>query len=309
MSENKVKKKTEKDTYARGWVVTINNYTEDDIVAFTGLGELNITYLIGAYEIGKGTEITPLGTPHIQGFVRFKNACSFSSVQKKLKRAHIEASKGDDDSQEAYISKESAPFIQLGKKSAQGNRTDLTFVRDALKAGANYREVIDTAPSFQSMKVATEWLKYNEKGRHFVPEVVWYYGSSGNGKTKTALEWLNPEDVESAAIYQPVNFKWWEGYDAHELVLLDEIRKDFCKFYEMLKLLDRYPYRVECKNGSRQLLAKKIAITCPWHPETLWKGRTSEDLFQLMRRITRVVCVGTPPSDVYAIESEDELES
>ena len=83
--------------------------------------------------------------------------------------------------------------------------------------------------------------------------------------------------------------KWWEGYDAHETVIINDYRKDFCKFSELLNLLDRYPYRIECKGSSRQMLAKTIVITTPKSPEETWKNRTDEDLTQLMRRIDKVL--------------------
>ena len=47
---------------------------------------------------------------------------------------------------------------------------------------------------------------------------------------------------ENTNVFRPLNYKWWEGYDGHEVVLLDDIRKDFCKFHELLTLLDIYPY-------------------------------------------------------------------
>ena len=86
------------------------------------------------------------------------------------------------------------------------------------------------------------------------------------------------------------NLKWWEGYDAHPNVLIDDFRKDFCTFHELLRILDRYPYRIEVKGTSRQLLAKRIIITCPYHPEIIYDTR--EDIGQLLRRITKIVYIG-----------------
>jgi len=49
--------------------------------------------------------------------------------------------------------------------------------------------------------------------------------------------------------------------------------------------LDRYPFQVECKGGSRQFLAKNIYITSCYSPEQMFEGRVDEDLRQLTRRI------------------------
>lgn len=132
----------------------------------------------------------------------------------------------------------------------------------------------------QSMRCAEMMLKYFEKGRDFQPEVRWYHGSTGSGKTRAALEefpdaWVSGKDG-----------KWFDGYDAHEVAVFDDFRKDFCTFHVLLRLLDRYPFRIEHKGGSRQFLARVIIVTCPWAPDVLYDNRSQEDIGQLMRRIT-----------------------
>ena len=56
-----------------------------------------------------------------------------------------------------------------------------------------------------------------------------------------------------------------------------------CKFHQVSKLLDRYENKVETKGSSRQMVAKKIAITAPFHPKDLFP--TKENVQQLIRRI------------------------
>lgn len=271
----------------RSYCFTINNYTDDDIQCVKKLMEIS-SYCIVGKEVGEQ------GTPHLQGYVYFPEAKTFTSVKKKLPRAHIEVCKGSPLDNYKYCSKEEILF-EKGDLPKQGNRTDIDSVRTQLKEGANMRTIIDVAKSYQSVRIGEIWLKYNEKGKDWKPEVRWYYGSTGSGKTKSATEWLGED------IFKPLSFKWWEGYDGHENVLLDEIRGDFCKYHEMLKLLDYYSYRVECKGGSRQLLAKKIAITSPFHPKRLWQ--TVEDKEQLLRRIDEIILCGCE------CECESECES
>jgi len=80
--------------------------------------------------------------------------------------------------------------------------------------------------------------------------------------------------------------KWWEGYDAHENVIIDDMRGDFCKFHELLRMLDRYAYRIETKGGSRQFRAKTIIITSCYSPTEMFDTR--EDIQQLLRRIDEI---------------------
>lgn len=63
---------------------------------------------------------------------------------------------------------------------------------------------------------------------------------------------------------------WWEGYVGQECVIIDEfygwIQYDF-----LLRLLDRYPLRVEVKGGSVNMSATKFVFTSnkewtQWYP-------------------------------------------
>jgi len=282
--------KNKEDTYSRGWIVVINNYTDDDVSQFTAVAE-KAAYAIAGYEVGK------CGTPHIQGYLYFKSDVSWSSMKKKITRGHIEAAKGTASHNYTYCSKDGNLLLERGVKPKHGKRTDIDEVRDILKQGGNMRDVLEKATSYQSARLAELYLKYHERGRDFVPIIRWYHGSTGSGKTRQAVEWLGDD------YYTPASFKWWEGYDGHANVLIDDIRGDWCKYNDMLRLLDRYKYRVECKGGSRQFLAEKIAITSPYPPQLVF--HTIEDVEQLVRRIDEIILVGDP---VDRFKKEDEYD-
>jgi hypothetical protein len=143
------------------------------------------------------------------------------------------------------------------------------------------REIVKVARSYQSIKVAEQYLKYHERKRNWKPVVKWFYGESGSGKTRQAIEELGEDH------YPCMNTgKWFDGYDAHENILVDDMRKNFMHFAEFLKFIDRYAFRVETKGGTRQILAKKIIITSCHHPEDLFDTR--EDIKQLLRRIDEI---------------------
>lgn len=169
-----------------------------------------------------------------------------------------------------------------GDAARPGRRTDLDAVREAVLQGSGMRDIVRTVTSYQGMRGAELLLKYMEKERDFKPRVLWFHGSTGSGKTRTALEMFPGAWVSGR------NLKWWDGYDAHSAVVIDDFRKDFCTFHELLRILDRYPYRVETKGGSRQLLARDMVVTCPWSPEVLFANRSEEDIGQLSRRIDEV---------------------
>ena len=61
-------------------------------------------------------------------------------------------------------------------------------------------------------------------GVHGGIEVHWRWGKAGLGKTRYVWE------KHGLSVYTPTTYKWWEGYDGHKVVLIDEFRGDWCKF-------------------------------------------------------------------------------
>lgn len=257
----------------RFWCFTINNPTDDDL---KHVNDIECNYLIYGEEVGEE------GTPHYQGYVEFKSNKRLSALKKSIPRAHFEVRKGSQEQAIEYCKKEDK-FHERGEYTVprQGKRTDLEEVRDVVRKTGSMRAVVDVAKSYQSIKCAEVLLKYVEPTRNSQPTVHWYYGQTGTGKTRTAIEEAGDEYWISGR-----NLKWWEGYDGHTKIIFDDFRKDFCTFHELLRILDRYPYRVETKGGSRQLLATQIWITTQYSPETIYDTR--EDVDQLLRRITVV---------------------
>lgn len=257
------------DKRAYNWFLTINNPTQDELDYALTFEEPS--YLMVADETGEQ------GTRHLHLYIEYKCQKSFKKMKKTFPRANIQIAKGDADDNAVYLSKQNL-VREFGNRKKQGKRTDLDVVREVVEETNSMREVVRVAQSYQSVRMAECILKYHEKPRNWKPEVKWFWGPTGTGKSKTAYEELG-EDCYTCLS----TGKWFDGYDNHENVLIDDMRRDFMKFHELLRLLDRYAMRVECKGGSRQFRAKKIIITSAFHPETLFETR--EDVQQLIRRI------------------------
>lgn len=92
---------------SRYWCFTLNNYTDDEYNRI--LNETRFDYVI----IGK--EVGDLGTPHLQGYVRFPNAVRLATLKKIMPRAHLEIAKGNAESNITYCSKE-GNFEERGER-------------------------------------------------------------------------------------------------------------------------------------------------------------------------------------------------
>lgn len=241
-----------------------------------------------------GLELCPTTKKkHFQGFIRWKNAKTLKAAKRwfSLDKIHLETPLSCDQFNKEYclaIGKyQGKPgyikqLIDVGEPVKQGKRTDIEEAIHILKETSQMREVLETVPNYQAARHAELYLKYKEKPRVVEPiEVIWIYGASGTGKTRYVYD-RHPD------VFRPTTFKWWEGYDGHEVVLIDDFRKSYCNFDQLLRLLDIYPFRVETKGGSRQVNFKKIYITTPLSPEQTFY-HTDEELNQLQRRITHTV--------------------
>lgn len=158
------------------------------------------------------------------------------------------------------------------------------------------RDVYEQVSSYQAFRFAQLGATYGGVQRSWRPDVYWFWGPTGTGKTRTAHK-MAPD-----AYFTPSTLQWWDGYDGHEDVIVDDFRASFCKLEYLLRLTDRYPFRVAFKGGFRQFLAKRIFFTSAFSPEALFDGGR-DNVDQLLRRI-KVIREFTA-DDKRAMEAED----
>jgi len=272
----------------RGWSIVINNYTPLDIEQVEALKDVSL-YVVYAFEVGE-----QCGTPHIQGYVRFKDAKSGAALSKLIPRSHNIAADGTAAQNRVYVV---GPYDKNGKHkpynpdhkeygqipNKQGARNDLQATYALLREGANMDAIIDTDPNLQCLLVAEKYLKYKEPARDFKPVIHWLWGDPGTGKSKDA------EAAFKGVFYSPPPTsvaKFWDCYDAQENVIIDDIDPGDIPYRMLLRMLDRYAYRVETKGGSRQLLAKTMYICTEEPPERFVPP--GKDAYALFRRLTSV---------------------
>jgi len=252
------------------WYFTINNYSPEDVQI---LQNLECDYITYGYEVAPTT-----GTPHLHVYVEFDRKRMWSYVRSVIpeRSSKLEVRWGTQQQMIEYCQEE-GNFIERGQKKNQGSRTDLDGVR-VLALENGLREVTRRGNS-QQIAVATKFLTYHEEPRTWKTMVCWLWGDTGTGKTLTAHK-IAGDDV----YVKSGDAKWFDGYDAHESVIFDDLREDTFKFDFLLALLDRFPVRVEIKGGYRQFKPRLIVITCPFSPE-VFQIPYGEDRQQLLRRI------------------------
>jgi len=259
----------------RGWVFTLNNYSEAE---FEAIQLFECRYLC----VGKET-CPSSGTLHLQGYVEFDEAKSFSKVQKMLfKKAHIEPRMGTPKAASDYCKKEKN-FFEKGDLPKQGKRSDLEAVVEAIKSGMNMKEIRDT--------FCIQWIKY-EKGirslyeglqedRYERPTCVWLFGKGGVGKS------FYPKNIHGVDnVFIKDEAKWWGKYDHEEAILIDDFDPAEWSYRRFLRLLDEGKYEGETKGGHITINSKFIYVSCEYPPEHYWQDNK---LDQVTTRFTEII--------------------
>lgn len=252
---------------------TINNYTPTDWIR---VRDLDCQYNV------MGKEVGATGTPHIQGCVTFKTPIRFKKACTLLgghltRPKHLNAAR-------KYCMKDGD--YQIIGQLEQGKRTDLLAVYDSITEGKSLREIANSHPS--------EFMKYHggisrlislqsdDTPRTTKPFVIWLYGATGTGKTRYAFHTY--KDIWNSS----GSSTFFNGYRNQPCVLWDDFRGSFCTFAYMLKLLDRYPMKVNVKHGFKEWNPKVCIITSSKGPKEVY-DKCTEDQNQLYRRIDCVV--------------------
>lgn len=262
----------------RNYCYTLNNYTELIIIV---LKKIKCKYHI----IGK--EIAPkTGTPHLQGFIMFKNTVTLKSIRKKIKGANISNIDGTPLQNVNYCSKTDPDFWETGSRpTGAGSRNDLSCLSELVQKGKCMRNMISDGDisNYQGIRMAERIITYFEPKRRLDCDIkgYWLYGKTGIGKTRLA-RYLAGSDYYN----KPPENKWWDGYDAHKVVIIDDYRHNTSlNFSTLLRIADRYSCKIECKGGSRQLQASTIILTSSGSINKTFKY-IDDNLSQMYRRFT-----------------------
>lgn len=242
----------------RRFVFTWNNYSDSDLIKCKDFITNKCKYGIFGEEVAPTT-----GTRHLQGFCNLIKPMRLSAIKKSLDNSiHIEKANGSDQQNKDYCGKAGKVF-EKGNPTRQGQRTDLDTMVAAIQGGLKTtKEVAQVFP--------TCYIKYYRgiesylRLVHPIPPretktwVYYYWGPTGAGKSRRARK----EALETApesTYYKPRGL-WWDGYHQQENVIIDDFY-GWIKYDELLKICDRYPYKVQVKGGFEEFTSKRIWIT------------------------------------------------
>lgn len=217
----------------RAWCFTVNNWTEDQLEKI--MSNDKSSYVVVGKEVGEK------GTPHLQGYIEFKNARTLAAVTKIIGKGHLETRRGSATEAATYCKKD-GDWLEAGKMSNQGQRTDLLDIKEKILNGMQEDEVI--------MEHTAEWCRYRNGLRDFIDVVnrskkrdqmtkgIWLHGETGVGKTHKAFEIAGDDYF----LWTDDN-GWWDGYKGQRVVIINDFRGGI-KYSELLALVDKWDCKV-----------------------------------------------------------------
>lgn len=254
----------------RAWCFTANNWTESDLqLAHDLFHKHNANYVVCGQEVGDQ------GTPHLQGYVHFKNVRNLEGLKNIHASWHWESAKGNAEQNFTYCSKESNFFEEGKRPMSQKDKGEIGKRHLEERWAAAKEGRFEELPP-ENIKIY-EYIQERELSKNipqWVPhDSTWVWGKSGTGKSRWARE-----TYPGAYIKAPN--KWWDGYKYEDTVIIEDLDKptiDKENFQQYLKLwTDHYPFQAESKGSMRKIRPARIIVTSQYpidqiiiDPETL----------------------------------------
>ncbi|QCX35033.1 replication-associated protein [Blackfly DNA Virus 7] len=257
----------------RSWCFTKNNYALSDCDLITGLPS---RYCIIGEEVAPST-----GTPHLQGYISFENAKSFSAVARLLPGCHLLVARGTAAQNTIYCSKGGKVHTSgvCPADSAVGGRME------SARWDSTWALAISGAIEEIDSDIRLRYYSTIKKiGVDYMPAVdaltdvcgYWIYGESGAGKTRAVLSSFPQAFIKPRSI-------WWCGYQDEPIVLLDDVDKfDRALGGKLKHWADYCPFIAEIKGLSRRIRPERLIVTSQYKIEEIWDD--SETLVALQRR-------------------------
>lgn len=269
----------------RQWISTWNNYPDDAVERFKAWCDANTTYSVVGREVGSQ------GTPHLQGFHQngVKSFKAFHNLFPAVHVAPVTVNNGADK----YCKKDGDIAFETGslQQKRPGQRNDLAAIAQLCTSGKTQAEVAAACPEaiLRFPTGVQRLISMHEPSRdRSIPKVcICLYGPTGTGKTRRIYDWCDKHG-HKPYVWDNGMPTWWDGYNSDKVVIMDEFRSQLPMSF-LLRLMDRYPMRVQYKGGSCQFLADYILFTSSKHPRDWYSDQGDDKIAQLLRRFVRII--------------------
>ncbi len=279
---------------SKRWVFTLNNYTPAEMMELKEATLETFSYLLFGEEIGDE------GTPHLQGYFELPKKRSPGGLAVSLpglSRARLAIARGSAKENRVYCGKDSNPYV-LGNPMQQGRRTDLKIVKRAIDEGLTQEQLWDKhfSTMVHNHRALLVYKRFKSAKRDWLPNIILFVGPTGTGKSRTAHNLASKLGTSYTVPMSKGSGLYFDGYDEHEVVIIDEMDGNRCTPTFLNSLTDRYEMSVPVHgSGNTGFLAKTIIICSNYVPKTWWKNH---NISSFERRVTWRQYFGYLPASV-----------
>lgn len=233
----------------------------------------SLNYLISAKETCPDT-----GRKHIHIYVQYNNSISLKID--KLCTAHVEKCRGSPQQNYKYVTKDGEIIEEFGELRCTGGNTIKNVLEMTQEQRAElpiqYYNIVNKINTLENNRLDANQSYKNIK-------VIYYWGLSGSGKTRTAIEYIK----KNGGIYDEVKFVngFWNGIGGSDIALYDDFRDSHMSPSEFINFIDYYIHNLNIKGGNIKNNYKTILITSIQDPHYLWPTDNNESSKQWLRRM------------------------
>lgn len=215
-------------------------------------------YLISCKEFAPTT-----GKEHIHIYVQFTNSQKLN--HKKCQGAHIEKCYGTPEQNKIYIEK--GEIIDEMGEFGSCEKTKFPTIEQVKAMSREERNNLPLHYYNTVNKINMQEDNVMDIDDIYKPDVqvFYFYGPSGIGKSKNALELIKKFGKEFDELKYENGF--WLGYGKGEIAFYDDWRDNHMRASEFINFIDYYIHNLNVKGGCEKNRYKVIIITSiqsPW---------------------------------------------
>ncbi|XP_065678213.1 uncharacterized protein LOC136093183 [Hydra vulgaris] len=155
----------------------------------------------------------------------------------------------------------------------------LVEIRRFIDANSSVIDIMDNEKYFSTWvshhRSLDLYVSNKQKKCNFKTMVVYFYGPSGVGKSRLALDIAKHLYPESEPFYKTKGI-WWDLNNYNDVVKWNDYRGDCYEPQELFKLTDRYDYKIQIKGGYLNLISKVIIFTSNVPSDFLYKDNRGQ---------------------------------
>lgn len=305
---------------SRKFLLTINNPSEHSLEhnqINETMKQINYVYYCMGDEKGE--------TYHTHLFFECENAISFNRVKKLFASAHIDIAHGSAKENRDYILKQGKylnsekaettitdtfeEYGELPLETKEKNQGVISAIKELVKEGKSDTEIIEEYPSAllhtgQIQRYRKLLLKDSCRGKRVEKIVMYIFGNTGTGKTRSVLDLFGDENVYIVTDYTHP----FDSYNGEKVILFDEFHSSI-PLPNMLRYTDRYAIELPARYENTYANYDTVIIISNISLKDQYLYDSNETFNALLRRITSVFEYQKINSDLpYSLENFNSVE-